>query len=163
MVTTPGDPAAREPGARLLEPRKGQAESGEALRARISSATANLHQIALTGAAGLERSLKQIAVWIGADPDDVEVIPNLDFTQAKVDPKKAKDLIEAKRDGGLKISDRSIHTWMQDNNLTRMTFEEEQKAIDDEEEPVNSEPAPVVMPAAAEPDAEPIPPAEPAE
>jgi hypothetical protein len=159
---------AREHGARLLEPRKGQAESGEALRARISSATANLHQIALTGAAGLERSLKQVAVWVGADPDEVEVIPNLDFTQAKVDPKKAKDLIEAKRDGGLKISDKSIHTWMQDNNLTRLTFEEEQEAIDNEEEPVNKEPASVVVnnmadPAAPAAGAETIPPAEPAE
>ena len=135
---------AREHGARLLEPRKGQAESGEALRARIASATASLHQIALTGAAGLEKTLKQIAVWVGANPDEVEVKPNLDFTQAKVDPKKAKDLIEAKRDGGLKISDESIHRWMQDNNLTQKTFEEEQEAIDNEEEPVNKEPAPVV-------------------
>jgi len=157
---------AREHGARLLEPRKGQAESGEALRARISSATANLHQIALTGAAGLEHSLKQIATWVGANPDDVEVIPNLDFTQSKIDPKKAKDLIEAKRDGGLKISDVSIHAWMQDNNLTRLTFEEEQEALDAEEEPVNTVPAPVVNmvdPAIPAEAAEPIPPEEPAE
>ena len=89
----------------------------------------------------------------------MEVKPNLDFTQAKVDPKKAKDLIEAKRDGGLKISDESIHRWMQDNNLTQKTFEEEQEAIDVEEEPVNKEPAPVVNMR----DPAPIPPAEPAE
>ncbi len=157
---------AREHGARLLEPRKGQAESGEALRARIASATANLHQIALTGAAGLEKSLKQIAVWIGEDPDDVEVKPNLDFTQSKIDPKKAKDLIEAKREGGLKISDKSIHRWMQDNNLTQLTFEEEQEAINDEDEPVNNEPEPVVNlidPAAPALPAEGAPPAESAE
>ena len=135
---------AREHGARLLEPRKGQAESGEALKSRIASATANLHQIALTGAAGLERSLKQVATWIGANPDEVEVVPNLDFAQAQVATKDALDLIAAKK-AGLLISDISIHGWMQDKNLTRFTFEEEQAAIDKEDlDRLKPEP-PVVM------------------
>ncbi len=140
---------AREHGARLLEPRKGQAESGEALKSRIASATANLHQIALTGAAGLERSLKQVAKWIGANPDEVEVVPNLDFAQTKVDPKKAKDLVEAKKEG-FPISNQSMHTWAQDNNLTRLTFEEELDLIDKEEPEPEPEPIVVVAPEGVE-------------
>jgi hypothetical protein len=134
---------AREHGARLLEPRKGQAESGEALRTRVASSTANLHQIALTGAAGLEKALKQAAVWIGANPDLVSVTPNLDFTQVHTEPRQLVDLTTAKRDGA-PLSDESIHRWMQENNITRMSLEEEKEAI--AKEPKKPEPVVPVVP-----------------
>jgi hypothetical protein len=139
---------AREHGSRLLEPRMGQAESGEALRTRISSATANLHQIALTGAAGLEQALKLMAKWVGADPDLVEVKPNLDFTQVRTDPRLLKEFMEAKK-AGAPISEESIYVWQQEQNLTRKTLEEEKAAIETEE-PIEPEPVAVVTPAVDE-------------
>ncbi len=139
---------AREHGARLLEPRKGQAESGEALRTRISSATANLHQIALTGAAGLERALKQAAQWMGLDPELVVVTPNLDFTQVHIEPRQLVDLVAAKTSGA-PLSEESIHTWMQENNLTRKTLEEEKEAL--AKEPPPPKPDPVMIPGQVSP------------
>jgi hypothetical protein len=55
------------------------AESGEALRLRAASQTATLKTIAMTTAAGLERALRNVATWMGENPDDVIVTPNLDF------------------------------------------------------------------------------------
>jgi hypothetical protein len=116
--------AGREGGARLLEPRKGQAESGEALRTRIASATAQLHQISITGALGLEDILRHVAVWIGEDPESVKVTPNTDFIQEMVETREAGDLMDAKQKG-LLISDVSVHEWMQRRNLVKTTFDEE--------------------------------------
>lgn len=119
---------AREMGSRLLEPRAGQAESGEALKVRVAAQTASLTQLALTGAAGLERCLKQCAKWIGADPEKVSVVPNLDFSDANERPASLRDLMDAKAKGA-PVSLESIHGWMEDNGLTKLDFEEEMKRI----------------------------------
>jgi hypothetical protein len=124
---------AREAGSRLLEPRAGQAESGEALKVRVAAQTASLHQIALTGAAGLERCLKQCAVWVGADPNEVKVTPNLDFSDANEKPSSLRDLMDAKAKGA-PISLESIHGWASDNGLTKLTFEEELERLEEEAE-----------------------------
>jgi hypothetical protein len=115
---------AREAGSRLLEPRRGQAESGEALKVRVAAQTASLYQIAHTGAAGLERILRACAEWVGADPDEVSVTPNLDFAETPVEPRGAVDLMTAKGQG-LPLSDESIHRWLERNDFTALSFEEE--------------------------------------
>jgi len=115
---------AREMGSRLLEPRGSQAESGEALKIRVGASVAHLRKIALVGAAGLEAILKVCARWVGADENAVKVVPNLDFADAKRGPADALSMTQAKKEG-LPISDKSVHRWMQDNDLTKMTYEEE--------------------------------------
>lgn len=122
---------AQSMGPRLLEARRGQAESGEALRTRVSAQTATLQSIALTGAKGLEKILKMCAVWIGANPDEVTVTPNLDFTQDTVDASQLKALAEA-TGRKIKLSDKSLHKWLQDRNFTRLTFEEELALLEEE-------------------------------
>lgn len=124
---------AREAGSRLLEPRAGQAESGEALKVRVAAQTASLHQIALTGAAGLERCLRQCAVWVGADPEEVKVTPNLDFSDANEKPASLRDLMDAKAKGA-PVSLRSIHDWASDNGLTKLTYKEELEQLEEEAE-----------------------------
>ena len=119
---------AREAGSRLLEPRAGQAESGEALKVRVAAQTASLHQIALTAAAGLKAILQSCARWVGADPEEVVVEPNLDFSEANERPASLRDLMDAKSKGA-PISLRSVHEWAQDNGLTKRTFEEEMEEI----------------------------------
>lgn len=54
-------------------------QSGEALKLRAASQTATLTTIAQTTAAGLERALRHVAVWMGENPDAVTVTPNLEF------------------------------------------------------------------------------------
>lgn len=66
-------------GAQLFADNKKSAESGEAIKTRLGNQHATLRSIALNSAAGLERALKNIARWVGSDPDKVKVTPNLDF------------------------------------------------------------------------------------
>ena len=120
---------AQSMGARLLEPRGTQAESGEALRIRVAASTANLATIALTGAAGLEAMLKKIARWIGANEDDVKVRPNMDFTQETPSPELARQLGEALKSGFIPLSAKAVHKWLQAKNFTKFTFDQEMKLI----------------------------------
>lgn len=123
---------AQSMGPRLLESRMGQAESGEALKARIGSQTATLQTVVVNGAEGLEKILKMCAVWRGANPDEVSVRPNLDFTQDTVEAAQLKAISEAT---GLKapLSRESFHKWLQKNNFTRETFADEMAEIESQE------------------------------
>ena len=115
---------ASEFGGRLLDARGGEAESGEALRIRVSSKTASLNQIAQTGAAGLENILKLIAEWLGEDATKVSVTPNLDFTDTEFTGRDAVDIMTAKS-LGLPLSMRAIHDMLKKKDITKYDFEEE--------------------------------------
>ena len=123
----------REMGSRLLEPRSGQAESGEALKVRVAAQTSTLLQIAMTAAAGLEQILKVCAEWVGADPSVVKVIPNLDFAETKARPSDLRDLMDA-RERGVPLSMESIHAWAKQNGFTDAEFEVEVAKIKTEQE-----------------------------
>lgn len=87
-------------GAQIIE--TGQAaESGEALRLRAASQTATLTTIALNTAAGLERALRHIAVWIGADPEQVIVTPNLEFFDRRLTPQEITALVASWQAGAV--------------------------------------------------------------
>ena len=68
-------------GAALLERTSSQAESGSALSLRIQAKTVTLTDVARTAAAGLENSLRQAAIWVGANPEDVRVEADLSFSE----------------------------------------------------------------------------------
>lgn len=106
-------------------------ESGKALRIRISAETANLTQIALAGAGGLEHVLKSLAVWAGANPDEVVVTPNLEFVTNDLEGKDLVDLMTAKNLGA-PLSNESIHKLQKERGLTSMEFEEEMVMAQDE-------------------------------
>lgn len=124
----------REAGAAagsLIETTSRQRESEGSLRIRVSARTANLNQIANTGAAGLERSLKQAAEWIGANPDEVSVTPNTDFVDDELLAKSLVEYMTAKALGA-PLSLRSLHSLMLRQGLTELEFEEELAAIEAE-------------------------------
>ncbi len=58
-------------------------ESGVALDTRMSVKTASLKTLAKTGAEGLQRILRILAVWIGDNPADVKVVANTEFADVK--------------------------------------------------------------------------------
>lgn len=139
----------REMGSRLLEPRSGQAESGEALKVRVAAQTSTLLQIAVTAAAGLEQILRVCATWVGADPEEVKVIPNLDFAETKARTAELRDLLDA-REKGAPLSNESIHAWAKANGFTDIEFEVEVSQLRAEKE-LNellkpTPPAPVAAP-----------------
>ena len=124
---------AASEGSRLLENTAAQAESGEALKVRVAAKTTTLTSVAITAAAGLTQALRQMAVWIGANPEEVRVIPNLDFSEDSFNAQQALNLMQAKREG-LPLSALTIHTKLRGQDYTDMTFEDEMAQMQLEKE-----------------------------
>lgn len=108
----------------LLDNNSHERESGDALAIRVAAKTASLGQIALTGAEGLERALKDIAVWVGADPEEVSVVPNTDFT---LDGKVGQEMLSIMQAValGFPLSDESLHELAKKRELTSLSWEDE--------------------------------------
>lgn len=123
---------AAQMGSQLLSVSGKAAESGEALGIRVAARTATLNQIALTGAYGLERLLRMVAVWTGANPEEVEVIPNTDFVKDVFNPDDLLKFVSAKN-AGAPISNETIHAWMRKKEVTNIDFDEEIEKISEEE------------------------------
>ena len=99
-------------------------ESGLALRIRLAAQTATLNQIAMSAAAGLEAILKIAAKWIGANPDEVKVIPNMEFADFELNGDELLKLTQAAQQGA-PISMETIHALMTDRGITKLSFEQE--------------------------------------
>ncbi len=81
-------------GGKMLESGK-SAESGEALRLRRGSETASLTSVALASGMAVQTALRHAAAWVGADPDKVRYLPNLDFIEQYADPAFVRELRES--------------------------------------------------------------------
>jgi hypothetical protein len=123
---------AAQVAGRLASAKSKQIESGDALQTRVAAAVASLTTIALASAMGLERLLKTAAVWVGANPDEVKVTPNLEFADSAFDTKSLVELMTAKNLGA-PISRKSVHELMQDRGLTQMEYDDEIGEIESEE------------------------------
>lgn len=123
---------AGEEGIKLMSSGAG-AEAAETLRIRAAARTATLQTVATAAAAALETSLKQAAVWVGANPDDVKVEPNLDFIDESVDPADLVKFSQAKK-AGTPLSWKSIHNWMRQKDFTEFTWDEELEELAEEED-----------------------------
>lgn len=124
---------AAKDGAQFLDVGNSQGESGEALRIRVASRTTTLQSVSRAGGLALEQALKYCAEWVGEDPDDVEVIPNVDFADQSVQGATALAFMQAKQ-LGFPISLKSLHRLAASNDLTEMTYEEETDQIESEAE-----------------------------
>jgi hypothetical protein len=123
--------AAAEMGAQIIGDRSGGAESGDALEIRVAARTATLSSVALAGAQGLERILKMAATWVGANPDEVKVVPNLDFAGSPITGSDILQITQAKS-MGLPLAWSSIHDWLARKGFTSKTYEEEEDEIEAE-------------------------------
>lgn len=123
---------AVQKSGQLLDATSRAKESGDALRIRVAAQTATLPQIAKAGAAGLEKVLKAMAEWFGANPDEVVVKPNLDFTDEDLNGQTLVQIMQAKGLGA-PIADESVHSWMAEQGLTTKTYEDELELINKEE------------------------------
>ena len=121
---------AGEEGIKLLSSGAG-AEAAETLRIRVAARTATLQTIAQTAAVGLENALRQAAIWVGANPDEVKVEPNLDFIDETQDPKDLIAYATAKK-SKVPLSWKSVHNILRQKDYTELTFEEELEQIEEE-------------------------------
>lgn len=96
-------------------------ESGESLKTRLTAQTASLNQIAITGAFALEKALKIIAEWVGADASLVHVKPNLEFADFTANGDDIVKLMTAKQQG-LPISYESIYDFMLSRGYVKIPY-----------------------------------------
>ncbi len=107
------------------------AESGEALRVRVSARTAKLSTMQLTAAAVLREALIHAGRWLSLSEavlEAIEVTPNLDYTDDAADATTVNVLVDAKIKGA-PISWRQIHRWLQLHEFTELDFDAEQEEI----------------------------------
>jgi hypothetical protein len=122
---------ALQKSGQLLDATSRAKESGDALRIRVAAQTATLPQIAKTGAAGLEKILKIMATWYGANPDEVSVTPNLNFTDADLNGQTLVQIMQAKGLGA-PISQESVHGYMRDQGFTKQEYDVEMGLLEAE-------------------------------
>ncbi len=121
-------------GAQTMDTTSRERESGDSLRIRIAARTADLNQIADTGAEGLEQVLKNVAKWIGEDPDQVEVKPNKEFGEMPLTGQSMVEMATA-RTLGFPLSAKSMHSLASKRRMTILTYDEEmaQQKLEDKE------------------------------
>ena len=118
-------------GAGTLDTTSRERESGESLDTRIAARTADLTQIAISGAFGLERILKYAAEWMGENPEEVKVTPNLEFGELPISTQSMVELAAAKT-AGFPISAITLHDLVAKRRFTKKTFEQEVEEIEAE-------------------------------
>jgi len=114
-------------GAQTLDSTSRERESGDSMRIRVASRTADLNQIADAGAMALEDILKICARWMGENPDEVKVTPNKEFGEMPLTGQTMVEMATA-RTLGFPISAKSLHDLARKRKVTALTFEEEQEA-----------------------------------
>lgn len=108
-------------------------ESGVALQTRLGAQTATINEIAISGAAALQKILRVAAEWMGANPEEVKVTPNLEFANHSITGQDAMDIMTA-RAMGAPLSIRSIHGLFAERGLTKMNYQQERELIEEENE-----------------------------
>lgn len=114
-------------GASLFDNEKGQGESGEARKLRLGAQRATLTSVALASAAGLERALRYAAMFVGQDPTEIVVKPNLQFVDQVMNPLDAANLVKVWQAGA--ISKQTLY-----ENLQRGEVASAERTLDEEEE-----------------------------
>lgn len=122
-------------GAQSLDTVSRERESGVSLNTRIAARTADLNQVALTGASALQDILRECAVWVGADPKEVTVEPNLDFGDANLSGQTMVEM-QTSRNLGFPVSAKSLHNLAVVKGITKLSFEEEMEAAKQEEKTI---------------------------
>jgi hypothetical protein len=120
-------------GVAFLDVGNSAHESGEALRVRVAARTTTISSIAHAAESGIERALKWAAEWVGEDPDTVKVELPKDFADQTVQGAMLLAIMQAKQ-LGLPLSLKSLHGLMRANDMTELTFDEENDQIEAESE-----------------------------
>lgn len=126
-------------GSALFDNEQGQGESGEARKLRLGAQRATLTSIALASAAGLEKALRFAAMFVGQDPNDIVVKPNLQFVDQVMNPLDAANLVKVWQAGA--ISKQTLYENLQRGEVAsaERTFEEEEELIAKDQEGIEPE------------------------
>lgn len=122
---------ARNKSGSLIDTRSKDKESGAALATRVAAQAATLNALGNAGANALQRLLKAAASWVGADPEEVEVKPNTEYTEQQFLAADLQALVAAKNQGA-PLSWETIHDIMLERGMTQLSYEEELERMENE-------------------------------
>jgi len=130
-------------GARMIKDTTRVQEKAETARLRTRGETSLVLDTLQSVEKGLSMLMRQAAVWVGADPDEVELRLNRDFVDSKIDANMLAALVKTWQTGA--ISRDTLHANLQRGEVMDMgrTAEEEKELIDEEGEFIPDADAPV--------------------
>ena len=116
-------------GASLFDGEPTGQESGKSKELRLGAQRATLTSIAQASAAGLERALRYAAMFVGQDPNEIVVRPNLQFVDQVMNPLDAANLVKVWQAGA--ISKQTLYENLQRGEVasSERTFDEEEELI----------------------------------
>ena len=119
-------------GMQILSEENNAGESGTSRRLRIRSQESVLMTINRNVAAGLQKALRNIAVWAGVNPDLVKVTPPEDLIDKSMTPQELTAMVNGWMSGA--YSKETLFYNIKRGGMVpqERTYEEEQDKIDDE-------------------------------
>jgi hypothetical protein len=123
---------AVQAGAKMYDTERKSVESGDALKIRWAAQTASLTTIAINSAKGLENALKMCALFVGANPEQVSVKPNLRFIDTALTPADAAHLVKLWQAGAISYETLWDNLQRGDIGTYERTAEEEMEIIEQE-------------------------------
>lgn len=122
---------AQAMAGQILE--RSQVESGDALKRRMMQKHATITDVAKTGGEALQKILRTCARMINANPDEVLVRPNMDFSADQVMGADFNEWVAAKAGGG-PISNQTLWTILKESGRTQFeTYEDELAAMGEDD------------------------------
>jgi len=127
-------------GAQILSEENRAAESGESRKLRLRSQQSILKTISKNTCAGIEKALRQIAVWSGINPDTINVRPSQDFIDYSLSAQELTALVSGWQSGA--YSKKTLFENIQRAGMipNERTFEEEEDLISEETPPLSAVP-----------------------
>ncbi len=119
-------------GAQLLDSSKKAAESAETVRLKQSGSGATLASVVRNVAKGIEEQLKDIAIWMGENPDEVSFLPITEFMSPALTAAEQRELVKSWVDGAIS------HFTLLDN-FRRAGVLQEGDSIEDEIENIKND------------------------
>mgnify|MGYP000846684165 FL=1 len=116
-------------GARSLQAKRKQVQSGESARIEQSGDSATLTTIASSVESGIEQALEIAARFVGATAEEVIVEVNKDFVDTEINPQMISAMLQALNTG--RISENTWLSFLQRGELLPITVEEELEFISD--------------------------------
>ncbi|RLB67217.1 MAG: hypothetical protein DRH08_04240 [Deltaproteobacteria bacterium] len=119
-------------GAQLLDTSPKPAETAETTRLKQSASSATLLTSIRSISHALNKQLRQIAVWMGEDPEEIEFIPNTEFIAPMITAAEIRELVQSWLNGAL-----SLETVLE--NFKKAGIVNEASTVEDEKAKIKEE------------------------
>lgn len=119
-------------GARMIHEGRNRNEASDTARMRGRSELSLLTNVVNMAQAGIERTLRIAAEWVGSNPAEVEVKMNRDWVETRMDPQELTALMKAWQSGAISFDT----LW---SNMQRGEIADIDRSAEDEKDMIENE------------------------